>query len=338
MKLIRVVKNTIETNKVASKIFDLFCNTIIYKKIINIKINSYLKKLKINKNYNVIIETTNICNAKCVMCPHPKMKRPRVVMSDQIFKLIIQRIKEEKINPIAFIVNGFGEPFTDKKITTRIKNIKSNFPNSIVKIYTNASLLNDKNINELILSGLDEINISFNGYDKSTYESTMKISYDNSLKNLKKIIKKNKNKIKIRISSTLVYSNELKIKKFIKKWENKVESVSANKAHNYGDSIEKVSDSYQIDYNKKNIFPCKYIFNTIVINTLGDINLCCLDYEAKYNFGSIKDTKILDIFYSKKFETIRKVHLRKMGTNMEICKHCYTPYKNGTEWLIDNLY
>jgi len=263
-------------------------------------------------------------------------------MSDTTFNNAINKLKKEKIKPLAFIINGFGEPFTDQNIINRIKTIKSHFPKSKIKIYSNLSLPPEEKLEDLINSGLDEINISFNGYDKKSYEATMKLNYERSLKNLKTLISlnnKNQHKIIIRISSTLVKSNDKKADLFINKWENLVDSVSVNKAHNYNNSIENQSDKYQINFKKENIFPCKYLFNSIVIGVTGDIFLCCLDYEGKYKFGNInKPIKILDIFYSEGFENIRQQHLNKDLSKMPICQNCYTPYKNGVEWLIKDLY
>jgi len=38
------------------------------------------------------IETTNFCNAKCVMCPHEKITRPRSHMPWELFTKIIDEI------------------------------------------------------------------------------------------------------------------------------------------------------------------------------------------------------------------------------------------------------
>lgn len=341
MNLIRKLKNTIETNKHVTSAFDLIAKTPLYKTYINHQIKKYTQYLKETKKYNVIIETSNICNAKCVMCPHTILKRPLSIMSDTTFSNIIEKLKQEKIKPLAFIINGFGEPFTDKKILSRIKTIKKEFPKSKIKIYSNLAIPDQNILVSLINSGLDEINISFNGYDKKSYENTMKIKYQKSYENLKTLIKLNNkanHKIIIRISSTLVGTNDKNASKFIHKWEKFVDSVSTNKAHNYNNSIDNKAKKYKINFEKKNIFPCKYLFNSIVIGVTGDIYLCCLDYEGKYNFGNINDDNILNIFYSKKFNDIRKMHLDKNLKNMPICQNCYTPYKNGVEWLIKDLY
>jgi radical SAM protein with 4Fe4S-binding SPASM domain len=340
MDFIRKIKNIVETNQLVSLSFDTIASTSIYRHIINYKIKSYVADIKKNKDYNVIIESSNFCNAKCIMCPHSTMNRPRLIMNEDTFNLVLRRLTNENIYPTAFLFNGFGEPMTDTKLISRINTVKKLFPNSTIKIYSNFGIATPASIKQILRSGLDEINISFNGYDSKNYQETMKIDYFKTLKNIKELLKlrmRYKSNLKIRISMTLVKQNEKKIKSFLKYWTPKVDSVSVNKVHTYNQSVPDTSSKFKINF-KKIAFPCKYIFNTIVITNKGDISLCCLDYEARHTYGNIKDKTILDIFYSPAFENVRKLHLENQLKKMPICANCYTPYKNGVEWLINKLY
>jgi len=274
------------------------------------------------------------------MCPHVSMKRPQKIMTDLTFNKIIDQIKKEGIKPTAFILNGFGEPLIDPKIIDRIKIIKKEFPYSMVKFYSNLNIPKKNLLKKIVRSGLDEINISLNGYDSKSYQQVMKIKYQKTIDNLKNLIRfkrELKSKIIIRISMTLVKQNEKTIQKFIQKWSPKVDSVSVNKVHNYNGGVQNVNNKFKINFQKI-AFPCRYIWDTIIINVDGDIGLCCLDYESEYNFGNINSKSILESFYSPNFELIRKQHLQLNSKNIKICSQCYTPYKNGVEWLINKLY
>jgi radical SAM protein with 4Fe4S-binding SPASM domain len=340
MKLLRQFKNLIETNRFFSSLFDSIASTQIYKTIIKNKVNKTISNLKKNKNYNIIIETTNLCNARCIMCPHTIMKRPQKIMDDTTFNKIINQIKKEKINPTAFILNGFGEPLIDSQIINRIKFIKKEFPNSVIKFYSNLNLANKNLIKKLNKSGLDEINISLNGYNSRNYKEVMKLDYQKTIDNLKFLIKNKKetnSDLKIRISMTLVKHNEKTAKKFIQKWSSQVDSVSVNKVHSYNNSVKSINDKFKINF-QKTAFPCKYIWDTITFDVNGEIVLCCLDYESQYKFGNIKSNSILKSFNSPKFNLIRQQHLQFASKNIKICQHCYTPYKNGVEWLINKLF
>jgi len=340
MKILRQLKNLIETNNFLSSTFDQVASTSLYKKVIKNKINKTIYNLKKNKNYNIIIETTNFCNARCIMCPHTIMKRSQKIMDEITFNKIINKIKKEGINPQAFILNGFGEPLIDSKIFNRIKKIKIYFPSSKVKFYSNLNLANKKTIKNLVTSGLDEVNISLNGYNRQSYQKVMDLNYQKTILNLKNLIKfkkENNSNLKIRISMTLVKQNEKTAQNFIKKWSPLVDSVSINKVHSYNNSVKNINNKFKINF-KKTTFPCKYIWDTIAIDVNGEIVLCCLDYESQHKFGNIKSKPILSSFYSPKFELIRKQHLNSQSQKINTCQYCYTPYKNGVEWLINKLY
>lgn len=336
----RQVKNAIESNNLANSLFDNIAKTSLYKRIVQRNIDAYLVNVKGNKRYNIILETSNICNAKCVMCPHIIMERREGVMNDETFNAAIKNIKDAKINPLVFILNGFGEPLTDKKIINRIERVKEEFHDAKIKMYSNFNLANEDFIKALLESGLDELNISFNGFNKNSYEKTMGINYEKTLSNLKILLKLKKERnsaLKVRLSMALVSYNEDDIAEFIKEWSKQADSVSVNRTHTYGGQVKDVSGKYKINFEKE-VYPCKYLWNTVVIGVTGDVFLCCLDYNGKYTFGNIRNDSVLNIFYSKNFEKIRALHYSRKLKNLEICKNCSTPYRNGVEWFVNELY
>jgi radical SAM protein with 4Fe4S-binding SPASM domain len=338
--LIRLTKNILEEKNLAHKVFDSIAQNKLYRYAVQRNIDSYIIGIKENKKYNIILETTNVCNAKCIMCPHACMQRNAEIMSDETFTCAVNRIKEADLQPVAFILNGFGEPLTDKKIFRRIKSIKQEFKKSMVKIYSNFNIATDESINDIVHCGLDEINISFNGFDKGSYENTMGINYERTLTNTDKLLKAKNQKnshLKVRLSMALVSYNENDAQEFIRDWSRQVDSVSVNRIHTYGGQVKDASGKLKINFNKP-VFPCKYLWNTIVIGVTGDLYLCCLDYNGRYSFGNIKKDKILDMFYSERFERIRKLHYERKIDNLGICKYCYTPYRNGVEWFVNELY
>jgi radical SAM protein with 4Fe4S-binding SPASM domain len=339
MNLLRKLKNQIETNRFLSFLFDRLAQTKIYRSFIFNKINEFIDQNKTNRQYNITIETSNFCNASCVMCPHRHMKRHQSLMSQITFKQITQKIIDEKINPNVFILNGFGEPLTDPHIFTRIQYFKKLFPKTPIKFYSNLYLASPPIIQKLISSGLDEINISLNGYDTTSYQKTMGLKYSQTIQNLKELIRqkdKLHSSLKIRISMTLISQNKKQINLFLKKWQSLVDSVSVNKVHDYQQSVDLSNQKFKINFHKKT-FPCKNIWNSLVFDADGNLVICCLDYESQYQFGGIKDP-ILSSFFSKKFNNLRQLHLSSKIQKVPICQQCYTPYKNGIEWLINKIY
>ena len=55
-------------------------------------------------NPEIRIETTNICNAHCIMCPREKLDREKGTMSIDLFKKIIDEVKDYGVE----IIKGYS--------------------------------------------------------------------------------------------------------------------------------------------------------------------------------------------------------------------------------------
>lgn len=326
---------TDSANDVWGKLFKAFLESPFYR-VPAFYIIKRKAEIEINSPINITIETTNHCNANCIMCPHEKMKRKKGVMSDEIFNLILKRINDEKI-PIDYIwMSGFGEPLIDSKIFDRLKILKQNGYRT--KISTNGSLLKSDKVEELIKSGLDEINISFNGANKKDYEKVMKnLQYDRTLSNIHLLIRrrreKNLNRPIINISSVLTSQNEEKVASHISNWKNLVDSVKVGQVHRWGNH-EKMSSGIETKLTN-HIFPCRSLWISIVIAWNGDVIPCCVDYEGKIKLGNIKNNSLKEIWRGKEISEIRTAHLKRSLDNLpKICQNCNIPFRHGLAWFL----
>lgn len=62
----------------------------------------------------VRIETTNACNARCVICPHPDLQRPITHMDSALFERVIDECAAEGCRQVH--LHNFGEPLMDQTI------------------------------------------------------------------------------------------------------------------------------------------------------------------------------------------------------------------------------
>lgn len=243
-------------------------------------------------SYAIQIETTNICNARCVFCPNPTLKREKKVMSDEDFLLIIKKIKEERISVMRFILHINGEPLTDTKIFDRVRLLKKEFPNAAVRFTTNFSLANEEKIDEILACGLDEITISLNSVDSNEYKEIMSLSYENTIHNielLKKKIKEKKSNIVVNVSIVAREDNKECVKEFIEKWSKdfNVRVIKLGKWVGFEEKIDNRNDE------KKGV--CNILYNTINILSNGDLALCCFDAEGVIH-RNINTDKIMDSY------------------------------------------
>ena len=103
------------------------------------------------------IENTNLCNAKCIMCPHTVMKRKPGTMNQADFeKMCKNTLDYLPINLV--IITGFGEPLIDPGIIDKVKWLNKNYPKVDIDIYTNASLLTEELSKKLLELKIHKIN------------------------------------------------------------------------------------------------------------------------------------------------------------------------------------
>ena len=67
----------------------------------------------------VRVETTNACNAKCVICLHSELARPIVRMDDEMFTRIIDECSGQRVREVH--LHNFGEPLLDNALESRVK-------------------------------------------------------------------------------------------------------------------------------------------------------------------------------------------------------------------------
>ncbi|MCX6907870.1 MAG: SPASM domain-containing protein [Verrucomicrobia bacterium] len=330
-----MIKNWLVINPLVVSAFQKLRKTRSYRNLIVSIVKRYAAEIKQSKQYNIGIETTNICNAACVFCPYTIMKRKKKVMDDDTFNCVVERIKEAGSEPYGFSIAGTGEPLVDKKIFARIQRLKKEFPSTLMKFHSNFGLVSEEAIDGVI-ANLDEINISFNGYRKDVYEQTMKLDYERTLKNVQRLIEKRRaagSRLKIRISMALVANNEGGERAFLDKWGKQVDSIAINRAHDYSGVVENTAGTNRFDYDVPPL-PCRALWNGLTIGSDGELLLCCLDYEGNHNLGNLRENKLLDLFYSEKFEHLRQIHLSGELERFPVCKRCAVPYDHGAHWFI----
>lgn len=332
MKYTNRIRAKIEINEKLERMLSVITNSLIYKRCIYSLVKKKTEKVKRLKEYGFAIEVSSLCNARCSFCPNSKMKRKKEIMSNDLFDLIIKKIKEEKITPRYFNLTGTGEPLLDKNLFYKIKVIKNNFPNSFVFFPSNFSIAGRDIVDKILTSGLDQIIISLNASNPTDYMKIMGLNYKNTIKNFKYLIKernKRNSKLKIHINIAANKINSKEINLFVKKWEKLVDDISVNWIHSWAGAVENSSIRSK---DLKTRYPCKSLFDQIVIQSNGSVPLCCVDYEKTTDGGNIEKLSILEAFYSKKINKIRKYHLEGKINKLDMCRLCRFSEK-GLDWL-----
>ncbi len=268
------------------------------------------------------VETTNACNANCVICPRAKMTRRIGFMGEELYQSIIKECALNKIHCLH--LHNFGEPLLDRRLAERIKLAKEVGLNR-VKIFTNGSLLTEEKSGELIRAGLDEIKISFDGNTKEIFESIRKnLDYDVVCKNIQRLLDLRRSQGSLKPRVELVYTaledNLSEAADFRQEWEGKVDKVHVDPAHNW------TEDRVPAEWAQNSVspirHPCLRLWNTFTILWNGEVSLCCLDYDGKEILGNVRQQTIKEIWQGPSLGQIRKRHIEGKFQKLGICRDC----------------
>lgn len=114
------------------------------------------------------IEATSRCNLNCKMCfRNSWVDETQADMNNETFDKIIESInKLADLHTVMFA--GMGEPLVHKNIGNMILQTKKT--GKYVSVLTNAFLLDKRMSDALVDVGLDELWISIDGFDRTSYE------------------------------------------------------------------------------------------------------------------------------------------------------------------------
>lgn len=313
-----------------------------FKRVVNTRLYNWAYHKRLDREIQrmmrepifINLETTNGCNASCIMCPHEDMQRAVGTMSMELFQSIVDEVVEQQIPVKMFVVSGFGEPLLDRNIVERIRYIKSK-GNYYTKFHTNAALLVEKKAEEIIDAGLDELAVSFNAVKKESYEQVMRfLKYEKVLKNVLKFLEikeaKGSRTPKVMISCIKLDANASDIKQVKKFWKGKVDQVVKPVPENWAGGITNKSRWIYWQSLREKMWPCRSLWDTLDIQWDGKVALCCRDYEGKEIIQRVGETPLWDIL-----ETKRRIGVAQKGGDWSVTKLCHgcdTALNNSVTW------
>lgn len=280
----------------------------------------------------IYLETVNQCNARCVMCPHKHMLRPKGIMSQQLFEVAIQSISQVNLNEISLFMHKEGEPLLDPNIIERIKYAKKKLVGlKELGINTNAMLLTPELSEGLLSSGLDTIYFSVDGASPETYNKIrINLDYNTVETNLRYFFalkRQRGNRIRVIMQMLTNNENHYEVAAFKEKWQDEQCEFYIKQMHCYLDGEH---SSFVQNEKTKQLHVCQDPFKVMVIYVSGDIGICCWDYDNEHKIGNINDDTLLGLFNNSHFNYLREKQLKKECENIIPCNRCMRIYGNDT--------
>ena len=271
----------------------------------------------------VQIESTNICNAKCVFCPRDDMHRDQGIMDMALF----QKIADEcaALNITHMRMHNYGEAFADRLLVDKVRYAKS-IGIREVGLISNGSLITERAARGMVDAGLDAINISVDAAGKEVFERTrLNLEYDTVINNIRTLARLRKERGRTHpklILSFVRQDNSADEQAFIDEWSKVADKVHITDLHNWAGTLNAKSDVQ---------YPCYRLWLTFTVLWDGRVSLCCADFDGRNVLGDLRTSTIQEIWNSPLYRAARRQHLETGGP--EICRSCDLPKKDSPLWI-----
>ena len=296
--------------------------------------DSSRRKTRLPGPLRVQVQTTNRCNASCIMCPYSTQEKhgPVARMDDALYDRILSQLKH------AGTVRSFtpmlqSEPLVDPKITERIRKAREALGNQAsVHIVTNGSLLNQDKADAFLAAGIDYFSVSIDAFREETYRSIRAgLNFSKVTKNVHSLLRRTPQP---RVITRFLKqpANAGEEKDFIRYWKGRGAAVFLHSLVNRAGTMdilpqnEAAQRSIVRQLTRRilhSFFPfCPLPFYSLNVLWDGRTILCCHDWKPSVLVGDLSKQSLSEIWNGEVLNNCR--HLLYSGRSREIasCRRC----------------
>jgi MoaA/NifB/PqqE/SkfB family radical SAM enzyme len=277
----------------------------------------------------VYVESTNVCNLDCIMCPTGLHidTRPKGFIDWDLFTAVI-----DEIAPFAeaVVLHSWGEPLLHPRIIDMIAYAKER--GLWVETSTNATKLTEEISRKLLNAGLDLIYLSMDGLTKETYEKVrVKGKFEEVLGNIERFLELKRelgSHIEADIQIVRLSETDAEVEEFVRRWQQShADKINIKELDTWGGQIDDVS-ALAVDDSANGVNthrkPCPNLWYHCHIHWDGVLVSCSRDYDAVTPLGNVKNGGVLKTWHGARMRQMRRWH----ATGNFCAQQCV----NCTEW------
>ena len=303
--------------------------------LIKHRINSVVHELP----KSVAIDIVSCCNLRCPLCSVPPYitKQADNFMPFEDFKKIVDAVHIACNLSLVYA----GEPFLHPNFFDMVKYCSERYYTTTI---TNGTLLSSKNIEKLLDSGLDFLQISFDGFSRESYEKyRVGANFGKVKGNIVNLLRSKKCEKRGLPHTTITYLinayNEDELNKcerfFLKAGAERFFAKAINlNVHRRTDGRKKVDLSHwlprknttslyeqsgdRIEFKTQAGGVCKTCL-TPIIRCDGELLLCCHDIFNKVKIGNVFKQDFKKLWFGNHYRKLRRLAKNR---KLQICKEC----------------
>ena len=270
----------------------------------------------------IIFEIVAGCNLSCIMCPQPRMTRPKGVMNLELYKRLTHEVAHK--NPDAETwATIMGEVFVHKDLVFDYLEYAKQIAR-LKKVYLNSNLVlfRESYIDRLERSGLDKLTV---GLDAATEETYRKIRVGGDFnaveRNIRAILQAKRQgrlpNLELILQFIVQDENEHEEELFKSKWTGSGATLKLRQKLGWGTAIE--AENLAIPSTERNI-PCPWLMRTMSIHWTGMVAQCDAEWNGDRYMGDLNQQTIEEVWLDELLNRRRR-HLQN-DFDFEPCRDC----------------
>ena len=232
----------------------------------------------------ILIETCNTCTRTCWFCKFGQERQDEAItrMDRETIRKILENLNSLQYRGRISWYN-INEPLLDRRMAEILRMTKEYCPQAFVSLATNGDLLDEDLYHALKANGLDALGISI--YDNKTFE---------------------------------------KVKKFADRQMVLIDmrSMGEDVLENRGGGIRQEIPVFERDRTRYQNRSCERPFAMMVVNSRGQVVLCCDDLYGDVIMGDIQSQRLEEIWNNERFAFYRNTLNQEGRSNLPLCSEC----------------
>ena len=267
-------------------------------------------------------ETSTICQASCLMCPHKKMKRKGTAQWSTLNK-VIREAAPKSGSMCPFLMQ---EPMLEPRLHSILANIKQNNPACAIVVYSNMAKLHP-DIESIVKNELlDELHVSFYGPTKELYEKWQPpLDWTQTQQNIKDFYELRR---KLGKTKPIIYLHVITVPELVNNYKHyqiikSVDQVTLVPFDTFHGDVENYAGNQTkylgVPHPRT---PCLRLWTGLNVHFDGTVVPCCIDYNEEIILGNVNNQTLMEIWNSEPYRQLRQKHAEGKWDEIPLCKNC----------------
>jgi radical SAM protein with 4Fe4S-binding SPASM domain len=285
---------------------------------------------------HLMLETSSVCNSKCVHCPNGagllerqyKGRMPLELAQEIINETAWLKTKHSEFNPHV-ILYGNGEPLTNKKLPDMIA--AGTKAGITTNLSTNMIALKPEHGKIFKEAGLGFIKLSFWGDNKEEYESRCAQKFSRAIDNAMGFLENctsslmiDINVVKLRTNPNLAVNQDFL--NLFKRFSHLHLCVYSFYGSDWAGQMPCKELSEDFSGLTRCEEPCSHFRDNLMIGYDGVMLSCWLDFNRMHTIGRYRPGNLLELWRDQKRQRVFDLMEQGRFDLLEPCKTCSAPY------------